>query len=311
MKRDAGAPLSVQKPNRNCTSLTARQSGMSATPPMQPAPAASSKPKDSLDMDSASRTPVRGGYARLARFMGDVPNAAIFRRFTHLSAEVLLHYQSELCDLEAELKRVQEEDHLSTDIRKFYSSSSQLMRESEYCYQDDSSDTDSIVEPGDENDPDNEDKCKSGDRGNINDHKDPSGDNDGDVIRDEHKAQRAQWLLLKRIREVTRDYYSALALHQQIASLKKPHPVSLDALRTYMRRPSMGNMRLLGQDGKIWESSAIDELVSIEAPNEDGSAMPGSTLTLLKIYHDFVGRHLHVCDHDTIIVAMASWSEGC
>ena len=179
---------------------------MSAVPPMQPAPTASSKPKDGLDMGSASRTPVRGGYARLARFMGDVPNAAIFRRFMHLSAEVLLHHQSELCDLEAELKRVQEEDHLSTDIRKFYSSLSRSMRESEYCYQDDSSDIDSIVEAGDENDPDDEEKGKSENRGNINDEKDPSGESDGDVIRDEHKAQRAQWLLLKRIREVTRDY---------------------------------------------------------------------------------------------------------
>ena len=40
------------------------------------------------------------GYDRLAKMMADVPDAAIFRRFAHLSAESLLHQQAELEDLE-------------------------------------------------------------------------------------------------------------------------------------------------------------------------------------------------------------------
>ena len=52
----------------------------------------------------------KGGYARLAQFMSDVPDAAVFHRFADLSVQSLLHYQSQLQDLRQELQSVQEED---------------------------------------------------------------------------------------------------------------------------------------------------------------------------------------------------------
>lgn len=51
-----------------------------------------------------------GGYDRMARLMAEAPDVAIFRRFTRLSAESLLHYQSQLRDAEMRLEEIQEED---------------------------------------------------------------------------------------------------------------------------------------------------------------------------------------------------------
>jgi hypothetical protein len=73
----------------------------------------------------------RGGYDRLARFMGEVPDAAIFHRFAHLSAQSLLHYQSELHELDLRLSKLQREDREAaegTDRRHYQFNSNRLRR---------------------------------------------------------------------------------------------------------------------------------------------------------------------------------------
>jgi hypothetical protein len=62
--------------------------------------------EDTEDVEYAEEA----GYDRLAHFMADVPDLAIFRRFTRLSAESLLHYQAELIDEERLLNETQEAD---------------------------------------------------------------------------------------------------------------------------------------------------------------------------------------------------------
>lgn len=84
------------------------------------------------EKDPEPPEPIKGGYDRLARLMGDVPDHAIFRRFAHLSAESILHYQAELYELELELKRVQKEDREAgehTD-RRTYAFNSRNLRQS-------------------------------------------------------------------------------------------------------------------------------------------------------------------------------------
>jgi hypothetical protein len=50
------------------------------------------------------------GYPGLADFMARVPEANIFRRFYGLNARNLMYMQAELCDLEARLLVLEEED---------------------------------------------------------------------------------------------------------------------------------------------------------------------------------------------------------
>jgi hypothetical protein len=50
------------------------------------------------------------GYAKLGLLMADIPEAAIFRRFSALSAQNLLYLQAELRNLEVDLRQYAAED---------------------------------------------------------------------------------------------------------------------------------------------------------------------------------------------------------
>jgi hypothetical protein len=129
---------------------------------------ASAKVKD-VDVESkpVRKYSTKGDYDRLAKFMGEIPDEAIFRRYADLAAESLLHYQAELLDLKLELKRIQEEDKkcgLDT-MRGTYAFHSQKLRESEL-------DEDTSANEADES----------------------------------VRHNPAQWKLIKRIRQVLREY---------------------------------------------------------------------------------------------------------
>lgn len=57
----------------------------------------------------------KNGYERLAAHMGNIPERAIFRRFTALNAKNILYYQAELAWLEERLAEQIEADHQSDD----------------------------------------------------------------------------------------------------------------------------------------------------------------------------------------------------
>ncbi|KAI0097208.1 hypothetical protein GGR51DRAFT_566754 [Nemania sp. FL0031] len=72
----------------------------------------------SLDLDSLEA----GGYTRLAEFMGQEPQLAIYRRFSTLANENLLYLQAELTELGHQLESVQKKDSQSNDDarQKYY-----------------------------------------------------------------------------------------------------------------------------------------------------------------------------------------------
>lgn len=59
------------------------------------------------------------GYPKLARFVGEKPGTAIFRRFAALNARNLLYKQVELLELEQQLDMVEEENSQSPETRAF------------------------------------------------------------------------------------------------------------------------------------------------------------------------------------------------
>ncbi len=67
-----------------------------------------------------------GGYAKLGKFIGDLPEYAIFHSFTDLYAENLLYLQAEIVQLRKELEDIQEEDRKSPTRSKYHQDWSQL-----------------------------------------------------------------------------------------------------------------------------------------------------------------------------------------
>ena len=89
-----------------------------------------------MDADTEKAEPrddeTPGGYEKLAKVMSDVPDLAIFRSFTDLSAESLLHYQAEIHQLQTRLRKLQREDRDAGDHtnRSKYSFNSHRLRQS-------------------------------------------------------------------------------------------------------------------------------------------------------------------------------------
>ncbi|KAK7962243.1 uncharacterized protein PG986_003068 [Apiospora aurea] len=61
----------------------------------------------------------RGGYTRLASFMGDYPEVAIFKRFSSLGTLSLLHMQAELEVLQKELQEQVKVDSLDPNRARY------------------------------------------------------------------------------------------------------------------------------------------------------------------------------------------------
>ncbi|KAK8122450.1 hypothetical protein PG984_011120 [Apiospora sp. TS-2023a] len=74
----------------------------------------------------------KGGYTRLATFMGEHPEVAVFKRFSYLNTLALLHMQAELSVLEKELQDQVKKD-LSDPDRAVYDRDWRDLRSSASC----------------------------------------------------------------------------------------------------------------------------------------------------------------------------------
>jgi hypothetical protein len=71
-----------------------------------------------LRQNSVRERPALQGYPKLARFIGERPGFAIFRRFSELNARNLLYLQAELLDVEEELYEAEIDDQRDQDLRQ-------------------------------------------------------------------------------------------------------------------------------------------------------------------------------------------------
>lgn len=84
-----------------------------------------------------------------------------------------------------------------------------------------------------------------------------------------------------------------MILHHQVVSLENPHRGQLESLQRWMSRPTMGNIKLLGEDYSVWTDSKLDELVIMTRATPDGATSAMST-RLVNLYHNIIGRRIHV-----------------
>ena len=71
-----------------------------------------------LRQNSVRERPALQGYPKLARFIGERPGFAIFRRFSELNARNLLYLQAELLDVEEELYETEFDDQRDQDLKQ-------------------------------------------------------------------------------------------------------------------------------------------------------------------------------------------------
>lgn len=56
------------------------------------------------------------GYAKVASFMGEQPEAAVVRRFADLNLQNILYLQAEIVGLEEDLRRIETENGCNEDL---------------------------------------------------------------------------------------------------------------------------------------------------------------------------------------------------
>ena len=76
--------------------------------------------------------------------------------------------------------------------------------------------------------------------------------------------------------------------------MSKPNPRDLAFLQEWMRRPSMGNVYLLGQDSDIWANPEESDLIALQARHSDSPVSRWMSDTLVHWYHQAIGRKLRV-----------------
>lgn len=86
----------------------------------------------------------------------------------------------------------------------------------------------------------------------------------------------------------------ALVRHRQTLELGRPVPGQVRALSDWMGRTSMGNVFLEGPDRNIWRNPDMDDLASLAPPSAEAKFTNKYTVALVQLYHDVVGRHIHV-----------------
>ena len=86
------------------------------------------------------------------------------------------------------------------------------------------------------------------------------------------------------------------ALHQQM-TLTAQKPVNsrdLGFLQEWMRRPTMGNVYLIGRDSDIWSEPDLSDLIALRAGHSDDLFTQWLSDTFVHTYHRVIGRFFRV-----------------
>ena len=79
-----------------------------------------------------------------------------------------------------------------------------------------------------------------------------------------------------------------------LTALKPVNPRDLSFLQEWMRRPSMGNVYLIGRDSDIWSKPNLSDLIVLRARHSDDLFTQWLSDTFVSAYHRVVGRFFRV-----------------
>jgi hypothetical protein len=86
----------------------------------------------------------------------------------------------------------------------------------------------------------------------------------------------------------------ALLLQSLITKIQKPNQRDIQLLQEWMKRPSMGNVYLLGRDSDIWASPEILDLVALNARHSEDFLSSWMADVAIHWYHHLVGWRFRV-----------------
>ena len=94
----------------------------------------------------------------------------------------------------------------------------------------------------------------------------------------------------------TADISKDEALHHQISltALDPLNPHDLSFLQDWMKRPSMGNVYLIGRDSDIWSKPDLSDLIALHPRHLDNSLTKWLSDSMVHAYHRAVGRYFRV-----------------
>lgn len=187
----------------------------------------------------SSEQPSMGSYNKLSKFMGALPEVAIFRRFGALNAQNLLFLQAELVRLEDELQSIREDDAQSADLEK--KQSHQSWRSLVLAHEQDegaNSQWRKVLEIRDKlkeysTFPTTTDSYRGGTKPPTN----PTLD-------------------------------AALLEYRELCKLQTPNQRSLEALREWLARPRCGDYFLRGIEADVWDADEPEHAADLVAMSE-------------------------------------------
>ncbi|KAI0110868.1 hypothetical protein GGR51DRAFT_557869 [Nemania sp. FL0031] len=100
--------------------------------------------------------------------------------------------------------------------------------------------------------------------------------------------ERRQYESIMKLRKLMAQYHKALYFHREAMSLPIPHTTMVGDLRGWI----FGRVSLLGFDRETWESDEADLITFVNSTMDRLTSFV--TYTLVDIYHDLIGRHIHV-----------------
>jgi hypothetical protein len=86
----------------------------------------------------------------------------------------------------------------------------------------------------------------------------------------------------------------ALDLHRTVLQMGRPSDLQLALFKQWMKRPTLGNVYLSGDDKDIWFESEKDDLITVWRPDSSYSVTSTLSKKLVYYYHRFIGARIHV-----------------
>jgi hypothetical protein len=97
----------------------------------------------------------------------------------------------------------------------------------------------------------------------------------------------------------------AVFLWSKIGTLPPPNPSDLRNLQEWMRRPSMGNVRLIGNDRNVWVDGK--DLIAVRSRSSDNKVFRLLADTFTPLYHHIFGRYHKVRHLNPNLVSRANY----
>lgn len=103
------------------------------------------------------------------------------------------------------------------------------------------------------------------------------------------EGDREQWAKVVHLRETLSTYNEAVLKQAKLARLEDPSRQDLDLMRTWLQRPTMGNLPLLGLDRTVWDKDHEADLMALRARRQNDLFSTWVIENVVPKFHHVIG----------------------